>query len=71
MQKINTSNMDVYELDTTKPYLIIVKATTWEDMGRMANNAFESFKKAGVEHFVIIPKIISSKNNIIVKEKKN
>jgi hypothetical protein len=25
MQKINTSNMDVYELDTTKPYLIIVK----------------------------------------------
>ena len=40
-------------------------------MGRMANNAFESFKKAGVEHFVIIPKIISSKNNIIVKEKKN
>lgn len=35
MQKINTSNMDVYEL------------------------------------FVIIPKIIGSKNNIIVKEKKN
>ena len=71
MQKINTSNMDVYELDTTKPYLIIVKATTWEDMGRMANNASELFKKADVKHFVIIPKIIGSKNNIIVKEKQN